>query len=166
MDGNKIAFDASTLILLGRISLLREVAKKWRIVVTAQVFREATRKVSEDAVLIQRLGDEKLLEMVDKGYESEGKTLRREFRIAEEATVLALAHRNGIPVATDDGQAIRAARAIGVEVVTAPSFLVRLVESGAMTVELGLTKLEELGRIGRYSPEILAWVRKRVKGGG
>jgi predicted nucleic acid-binding protein len=164
MDGSRIIFDTSTLILLARLSILRTVVENWSVRIPAPIHREAVVKKTPDALLIEELVSEGILRVEAGGFAKEARRLKAEFRIAEEASALAMAKKRGVPVGTDDGQAIRAAQALGVQVIGAPAFLIRLHDARLLSTELALAKVDELGRIGRYRSDVLEWLRKKIGG--
>ena len=58
--------------------------------------------------------------------------------------------------ATDDGKAIRAARFLRVPFIITPRLVVELFRLQKISFKKGRGSLEKLGKIGRYSPEIIA----------
>jgi len=58
--------------------------------------------------------------------------------------------------ATDDGKAIRAARFLRVPFIITPKLVVELFRLQKISFKKGRDSLEKLGKIGRYSPEIIA----------
>ena len=59
----KMVFDASTLILLSKIELLRQITKDVRVIIPEKVKAECFVKESIDAVLIATLIREKKIEV-------------------------------------------------------------------------------------------------------
>ena len=58
----QIVFDASTLILLAKVELLREITKDINVIIPEKVKRECLSKKGLDAVLISTLIKEKKIE--------------------------------------------------------------------------------------------------------
>jgi len=73
----------------------------------------------------------------------------------KEALLLAMKMEGSI-FATDDGKAIRAARFLRVPFIITPKLVVELFRLQKISFKKGHRSLEKLGKIGRYSPEIIA----------
>lgn len=159
--------DSSTLILLARVELLRVVTERHRILVPEEVFAECTVKETLDSQLIRALAEEGMIttETLTKQDQSLTKKLRTDFKLGKgEASALALAHRQGLPLATDDGLAIKVAKLLNVKFVTAIHFLIEVYESTRIERKIALEKLEKLRLIGRYSERILTDAQRRLGG--
>lgn len=159
--------DSSTLILLARIELLRLVAERHRILITKEVLVECTAKETLDSQLIQTLVGTKMLTVEDLTRQDRNmmKRLRSDFKVGKgEASVLALAHRRALPLATDDKLAIKVARLLNLSFVTAIHFLLEACENTQIERKIALEKLEKLHKIGRYSDHILADAKRRLGG--
>ena len=59
-------------------------------------------------------------------------------------------------LATDDGKAIKAARFLKVPFIITPKIVVELFRLQKISFKKARESLEKLGKIGRYSPEIIA----------
>ena len=68
-------------------------------------------------------------------------------------------------IATDDRNAIRAAKLLKIDFVTAIGFLIRAQEKQLVDTDEALTKLQRLQAVGRYSNIILEDAKKRIEGG-
>jgi predicted nucleic acid-binding protein len=73
----------------------------------------------------------------------------------EEALRLALEVKGAL-LATDDGKAIKAARFLKVPFIISPKIVVEMLRLGKISFGNARESLEKLGKIGRYSPEIIA----------
>ena len=73
----------------------------------------------------------------------------------EEALLLAV-KLDGALFATDDGKAIKAARFFNVPFIVTPKIVVELFRLQKISFTKARKSLEKLGKIGRYSPEIIA----------
>ncbi len=73
----------------------------------------------------------------------------------EEALLLAI-KPGGSLLATDDGKAIKAARFFNVPFIVTPKIVVELFRLQKISFKKSRKSLEKLGKIGRYSPEIIA----------
>jgi hypothetical protein len=67
-------------------------------------------------------------------------------------------------VATDDRNAIRACRMLGLGYITALSIVISLCEQGALFQPEAILKLEQLQRIGRFSKRIMEDAVATLKG--
>ena len=162
----QIVFDASTLILMAKTELLREVADEVKIVIPEKVKEECISKESIDALLISTLIKEKRIGVEKAGTPKAVKKIQRDFRIGPgEAEALWLARRLACPIAVDDGRTIKACKVIGQRFTTAIHFLLNLTSRNRLDLQMAMTKLEKLSIIGRYKREIIEDALKRLKGG-
>ncbi len=161
----KIVFDASTLILLSKIELLREITEDITIIIPEEVKLECLSKESLDAILIGTLIKEKAIEVKKAGDAESIKKIQRDFRIeAGEAEALWLAKRLSCPIAVDDGPTIKAYKVLGQKFTTAIHFLLNLASHNRLEKSMALAKLEKLSVYGRYSKKIIEDAAKRLKG--
>jgi len=161
-----IVFDASTLILLAKIGLLRDLTDRVEVGVPPQIKEECIRGESTDARLIDQLVEEeriRVLEVTKEGA-TEAERLKEEFSIGEEAYALVLARNEGSLFATDDKAAINACKVFGVEFTTAIDFLIRAYERGDLDRELAEEKLYQLEKYGRYSSSIMEYAERKLGG--
>jgi predicted nucleic acid-binding protein len=158
-----VVFDASTLILLARVGLLRRVVSSLdRALVGKHAAAEAQNKETDDALAIATLLEEGWI----RRHEARGdlQRLARDFRLdLGEAEAVVLARETSLPCATDDGPAIRCCKVLGIPFVTAVGFLVGMVESGVLDEELGLELLTKLDRFGRNQARILDDAAARIR---
>ena len=161
-----IAFDASTLILLAKIEILREVLTGMDAFIPKVVMREATLlKDRLDAQLIGRCIQEELIQIREPKQlkKADLTRLMQDFRLAEgEAVALLLAQKQNGCLATDDGPAIKACKVLGVPFVTAINLLVHAAQAGWISKETALVKLEAMNRAGRYEMRIVQDARERL----
>lgn len=150
-------FDASTLILLAKIDLLRAIGKRTKVVIPHAVEHEGTRSARLfDAQYIRQMIDEQLIHIVADPAHGAMQRLRHDFHLGTgEVACLALAISHRWVMATDDGQAIKACKVLGVPFTTALGLLVRSVEEQLITREGALAKLEQLKSFGWYAPTLI-----------
>ena len=163
-----IVFDASTLILLAKAELLERFLATlgMEAVMPREVARETCgAKPSFDALLIQRLIDEKRLKVETLRGRTLFEKLRGELRLgAGEAEAIALAvARKARIVATDDRCAIDACKLARMPFVSALSILVRMCERRVVDKGEALLKLTILERAGRYKKSMIAEARPRLE---
>ncbi len=162
----KIVFDTSTLILLAKIELLREIAGNVKIIIPEKVRIESLLKEGIDAILISTLIKEKKIEIKKAGDVEAVRKIQRDFRIeAGEAEALWLARKIECPIAVDDGPTIKACKVIGQKFTTAIHFLLNLASQNRLELPIAMAKLEKLNLYGRYSKKIIEDATKRLKGG-
>ena len=161
----KIIFDASTLILLAKVDLLREALDIGTAIVPASVKKEALAKQAPDAELVKILIRENRIEV----HPASGKISRKimgDFHLHRgEAETLALAIALKLPLAVDDGPAIKACKTLGIPFLTAIHFLVSLAEREVIRRSLALEKIKKLSRYGRYKAQIIESATQLIKGG-
>lgn len=159
-----IVFDASTLILLAKINLLRKVNNELTIIIPDVIKKETTVKDTYDAKLIEKLIKEGDIKIENPESDAEAERLKEEFSMEEEAHAIVLADEKGCLIATDDGQAIKACKILNVKFATAVDFLIRAYERDEVTEEIALEKLDNLEAHGRYSPKIMEFARGKIGG--
>ena len=161
-----IIFDASTLILLAKIDILKMVTQAEEIAISREVEREATCKPEFlDAKIIMELIKTGKIKVIKGRSPVLLKRFREDFAIDQgEASVLLLARKRQTILATDDGQAIKACKVLGIKFVTAIHFLLLLYYKGKISKELALVKLECLKNLGRYNIRIISDVINRIEG--
>ena len=161
---NVIVFDSSTLILLSKISLSRNVTNVTRCIITDIVEKECTRKDTYDSKIIKELIKENLLETVKTGQKELVK-IKKDFNIQHgEASSLALALKKRCILATDDKPTIKACIILNVDFSTAIHFVVRSYKTGLIDRQLALEKVSSLERYGRYNTRIIEDAKKKVEG--
>ncbi len=77
----KAVFDVSTLILLAKVNLLREITNTTTVIIPESVKKECLIKDSVDALLIARLIEEKRIEVREIEYDKAVKKLKDDFKI-------------------------------------------------------------------------------------
>lgn len=154
----KLIADSSSLILLAKCNLLEEVAKRYAVLVPTAVSEETAseklRKKYPDAALIASLINRRVIRV----FAPEEKNLSIPFplhRGEKEALMLSIQSNHAL-LATDDGHAIKAARYLSVPFIISPKMVVELARRKWIALAQARASLEKLGKIGRYSPEIIA----------
>ena len=162
----EIIFDASTLILLAKIELLREITEEINVIIPEKVKSECLLKEGIDATLISTLIRETKIIVKKAGNAEAIKKIQHDFRIETgEAEALWLARRLDCAIAVDDGPTIKACKVIGQRFTTAIHFLLNLASQNRLEKSMALAKLEKLSTIGRYSKKIIGDATQRLKGG-
>lgn len=163
-----VIFDASSLILLARCGLLECFINrvKRQIVIPLAVRDETLQPGKEETPFIEKLLDQQTIITEKVSNEAAVNKLMSDFAIDRgETEAIFLAHCAGSAiVATDDRNAIRACRMLGLGYITALSIVISLCEHGALSKPEALLKLEQLQRIGRYSKRIMEEAVATLKG--
>lgn len=166
MNYMDIVFDASTLILLAKIDLLRVVAECYGLIIPEKVRDEALAADSTDAMAIRYLLDSSLIRTMPVRDRRRHDRFAADFRIhAGEAEALCLALELSAPLAVDDGPAIKACKIMGVQFITAVHFVINCVQTGAINQGVAMEKLKKLSIAGRYRLQIIQDAEKRISGG-
>ena len=150
--------DSSSLILLAKCSLLEVICSVFDVIVptaaAAEVVSDDLVKKYPDAALISDLMSKRIITV--QSPESTGLPIPMSLHKGEREALL-LARKLARPlIATDDGKAIKAARFLKIPFVIAPKIVVELFRLQMIPFKKARASLEKLGRIGRYSPEIIA----------
>jgi predicted nucleic acid-binding protein len=154
----KVIADSSSLILLAKCNLLEDVAQRFEVLVPTAVSEEAAadnlRKKYPDAALIASMIDQGAIKVTNPG-ESRLPLPFPVHRGEKEALLLSLQWNKAL-LATDDGRAIKAARFLNIPFIISPKMVVELSRWEWISSSKARLSLEKLGKIGRYSPEIIA----------
>ena len=122
------------------------------------------RILSFDAALIKQLIQARRIAVQAEIGESGVKKLIEDFRIGSgEASAIWLARTKELPLALDDGQAIKVCKALGLQFVTAIHILLILVSRGRLSKEIAAEKLKALSHIGRYTKKIIEDAEQRLR---
>lgn len=161
----KIVFDASTLILLAKVDILREALDVAAGIIPATVRKEVLAKSSADAELVRLLIRKEKIE-VQRTSGKASEKLMADFNLHKgEAEALVLAATLKLTVAVDDGPAIKACKVLGIPFVTAIHFLVSLAAKNTIEKPVALEKIIRLAKLGRYKAQIIEHATQLIKGG-
>ena len=155
---NRIVADSSALILLSKCSLLEIVCSLFEVVVPSSVVNETSSedlvRSYPDAALIRDVisRDEIKIEDPDPAEFQLPISLHRG---EEDALLLALKSRESV-LASDDGKVIKAARFLKIPFTITPRIVVDLFRMQKISLEKARQSIEKLGKVGRYSPAIIA----------
>ena len=154
----RVVADSSSLILLAKCSLLEIVCNLFEVTVPSAVIAEAASDDLvggyPDAALISDLISNDTIRVRDP--EGTKSPLRMSLHRGEKQALLLALHMKDSIFATDDGKAIRAARFLKVPFIVAPKIVVELFRLEKISFKKARESLEKLGKIGRYSPDIIA----------
>jgi predicted nucleic acid-binding protein len=154
----RLVADSSALILLAKCGLLETVCDSVEItvspVVRDEVASDSLVKRYPDALLISDLVSKGKIRM--KAPRRVNLSLPISLHKGEEETLMLALEIKGTIFATDDGKAIKAARFLRVPFIISPKIVVEMLRCGKISFIHARESLEKLGKIGRYSPEIIA----------
>ena len=164
MSRKKAIFDASTLILLAKTTLLRSFTTSYEIIITPMVKKEAlAKKEQEDTHIIHQLIEQKIITIAEP---VNTETLTHDFLIgAGEAEALQLALKEKTLLCTDDWRAIKACKILDIPFNTAIHCLLHIFQKGTIDKTLALEKLKNLETYGRYNTFIINHAKTRITGG-
>jgi len=155
----QMVVDSSTLILLAKCSLLQIVCDLFDVIVpravNIEVASEDLVKNYPDAALISDLTSKGAIKVqrIDK---RDRLGLPLSLHKGEEDALRLAVKLGRLLFATDDGKAIKAARFFKVPFIVTPKIVVELFRLQKISFKKARESLEKLGKIGRYSPEIIA----------
>jgi len=154
-----IIFDASTLILLAKIDILKTTLSQYKGVMTECVKEEINYKNDFDAKQISEQIIKGKIPVFKNPKQQKINQILNDFPLGKgEASALILAKENEGIIATDDGMAIKVSKILEVKFVTAIHFLIRL----NLDKPVSLAKLELLQEYGRYSIKIINDAKERI----
>ena len=164
-----IVLDSSTLILLAKIDMLESFILDFhgKVLIPEKVREEVCLKGEAETPMIEKLIRTNKLKVVGVERSKLSTKLMEDFHIdAGEAEAVALALKEkGSAVATDDRNAIRACKLLGVEFTTAIAILIRAFEKNLIEADEALIKLRKLESVARYHRTIIEDARRRIQGG-
>lgn len=161
----EIVFDSSSLILLAKVDILRNVVNHYQVFIPDMVRNECTIKDNFDAKLISAAIKNGKINVIKIDKPHSLNTLCKDFKIHRgEAEALALALQKECPLAVDDLLTIKACKILNHKFITSIHFLVNLADSGKIERKSALVKLEKLSYFGRYNNRIIADAVKRIGG--
>jgi len=159
-----IVSDASTLILLARVSILRRFLSAFeKIIVPEEVAKEMTVAHSLDARILEREIKEKSI-IVEK-IRSSTDEITGQFRLdAGEAEVYVLYNElQARVILTDDGELIKLCKLFEIPFVNALAIVVRMFDRGWLTRDETCEYLRKLNDYGRYSGKVYNIFKEEAK---
>jgi predicted nucleic acid-binding protein len=154
----RLVADSSALILLAKCGLLESVCDLFEMtvspVVNVEVASESLVKRYPDALLIADLVSKGKIRI--KAPRRVKLSLPLSLHKGEEETLMLALEMKETLFATDDGKAIKAARFLRVPFIISPRIVIEMLRSGKISLKNARESLEKLGKVGRYSPEIIA----------
>jgi predicted nucleic acid-binding protein len=163
-----IIFDASTLILMAKIELLKPFLPgvDLQVVIPSEVEQECCGVMKTlDALMIQKALEESRIQVVAVRNHKLIAKLQTDFSLGKgEAEAIALALKeNAQLLGIDDKNGINASKLLGIPFSTAVGILVRSREKGLLDRSDALAKLAALAEHGRYKNSIVEDARRKME---
>ena len=159
--GNFVISDASTLILLQKITLLDKLVKNFKFIIPQEVYNEAVIKgkkiKSKDAYLLENKINNNLITIKKIKDKKKVDYTMQEFGLGEgesEAIVLFL-QENADILATDDHKAINLCKIYKIQFMTALTFVISASDIKIITKGEAKEMIIDLGVYGRYKDELI-----------
>lgn len=154
----RASIDASSIILLAKANMLAKVSHIIKLETTPEVKAEVMKgleKGKKEALYLKELarkGDIKI-------SKAESKLIGRfvkDFNLGlGEASLLALATKNNLPVITDDNKARKVGKILGLKVLSSLNFPILLYKNKIIDYESAVLALRTLKRVGWFSEEVI-----------
>ena len=161
MKNKVVISDASTLILLQKITLLDKLLKNFSFSIPNEVYKEAIikgKKVkSEDAYSIENKINKNLIEVKKIKNKDKLRQIINEFGLGEgEAEAIALfLQENADVLSTDDHKAINVCKIYEIPFMTALTFVVECFGTELITKNEAKRMIKDLSILGRYKNELI-----------
>lgn len=153
--------DASTLILLQKITLLDKLLKNFSFIIPSEVYKEAITKgkkaKSEDAYSIENKINKNLIKVKQIKNKKILSQIINEFGLGEgEAEAIALfLQENADVLATDDHKAINVCKIHEIPFMTALAFVIECFDTKLIARNKAKEMIKDLSIYGRYKDELI-----------
>lgn len=159
----ELAFDSSSVILLAKANLLRQVCSLTNVKMPAQVEAEVMAGIEggrQDALFVRELVREGKIKIVEVGKKPAEEVslynLKVSFRLGPgEAAAIVLALAGKTPLVTDDNSARKIGKFLGLEVLSSLDFPIILCLKSIIGYEEARTCLGVLGKEGWFGESVL-----------
>ena len=161
-----IVADASSIILLSKIGLLKTTVVEFEIVIPKRVYDEVMAgKVNGrlDALETEKLVIDKKIITVDAGTKQKDEVKQISGLFAGENEVVAYAKNKKLDVLTDDKKCINAAKSFGLMFMTTLDVVVKFHKKGLIKKYDTIECLNKLENYGWYKHDVLDMYRRMIK---
>lgn len=165
-----IVSDASSLILLEKIKLLiKLIENKVNLIMPAEVYKEAVEKGKErkyaDAFTIEEKINKELLKVKKIKNQMAVNKIMMDFGIekGEAESIVLFKEIEADILATDDGLAINACKALEIPTSGCPAFVTESYHKKIINKQEALDMIKILGKVGRYSNDIIFQTIRNVE---
>lgn len=161
-----IVIDASSIILLAKITVLEKLTENNKLIIPEKVYIEVIKgkeKARHDAFLVERLVNENKLK-IEKINEKEYEKIKKLFGLwAGEAEVLALSLKYKLPIITDDKKCLNVAKSINIKYMTSLDIVIALFKKSRINKQKALSSLESLEEYGWYKKDVIKFYKEKIK---
>jgi predicted nucleic acid-binding protein len=161
-----VAIDTSSIILLAKTDLLTKICSIIKLETTMEVKEEVMRglkKGKKGALYLRKLIKERKVKVM-KANGRMCKRFMKDFNLGlGEASVLALAMRNNLPVITDDNKARKVGKVLNLKVFSSLNFPIILYRNKIIDYEGALLALQVLKKEGWFSKEVMVEAFNELK---
>ena len=161
-----IIADASSLILLAKITILERLLEKNDIIIPEKVYIEIIKgkeKGRFDALIIEKLVQDKKIKIEKVDKEMFEKIWKLFGLWAGEGEAFVLALKNKFPILTDDRKCINASKSANIPFITSPVIIVALFNKKSINKNKAEKSLELLEEYGWYNKNIIKFYKEKIK---
>jgi len=161
-----IITDATSLILLAKISIL-EIFVNRNVVVTSEIVYEEVIKGKEigrtDSMLTEKLVQENKLKVKTPNRDTKI-NIEKLFNLKfGELEIVSLAHKTKNTILTDDKKCINAAKALDIDFITTLDVVIALYKKKAITKGKAVECIDKLENYGWYSKDLIKIYKEKIK---
>lgn len=154
-----IAMDACSAILLSKATVAEIFSNQHNIMVTTQTYNEIIKgkeKRFEDALLFEKLCNEKIIKKVEAKNKELQKKVKSDFGFGDgEASTIIYAIENNIAILTDNKQARKASNIYGLKLLGSPEVIVSLFKTKDISRDKARDALAKLRDAGWFEDYII-----------
>lgn len=161
-----IISDATSLILLAKVSILEIFLKRNHVITSATVYKETIRgkeKGRGDSILIEKQFHENKLKIKTPKKSVKDNIVRLFNLKAGELEVVSLAYNSKDAILSDDKKCLSAAKALGIGFINSLDVAVELYKKKAISKEKALQCIEGFEEFGWYSKELIKIYKEEIK---
>lgn len=158
--------DASSIILLSKIGLLKVAVNELRIVIPKRVYDEVLagkEKGRLDAIETEKLVNDKKITVVEASAKQKGYVKKISGLFAGENEVIAYAKSETLDVLTDDKKCINAAKSFGLKFMTTLDIVIEFHKKGLIKKEDAIECINKLENYRWYKHNVLDMYRRVIK---
>lgn len=164
----KITVDSCSIILLAKATILEELAKYRKLIISEGVYNEVLKGKDEkllDALLLERLVKEKKINL-NKADKKMVNKLMNDFNLGNgEAESVALSIESDFILLTDNGQGRKVAKIYNLPLLGSTEVIVSLYKNKKIAKEKAISSLHTLRRYGWFDDYLIEEAIKDVKNG-
>ena len=160
---NMIVSNASTLILLAKVSVIRKFLDEYgEITIPNEVEKEITEGNTFDSKILGKEIEDK--HIIVKAIKSNTSKILKEFRMhkGEAEAYILYNEYHAKAILTDDGELIKLCKLFEIPFINALSIITRMFEKGVLTQAEACEYLQKLNDYGRYSKEVYNYFKQEV----